>query len=105
MLMSIKELLLENAGGSIGLVTACGDKGRRFESRWRRYEASCKGIEPGLPMSFKDLSLKKSRIKVGANLATLTRSTLFLLEAEEKWWFSELSATTGLLNSINTVHS
>ena len=42
----IEQLNLEEMlGGSIGLVAACGDRGRRFESRWRRYEASCKGIE------------------------------------------------------------
>ena len=35
------------------------------------------------------------RLKVGANLATLTRSTLFLLEAVEKQGFSEFLSATG----------
>ena len=44
--------------------------------------------------------------QVGENLtAQNKRSTLFLREAEEKWGFSELSSTTGLLNSINTEDS
>ena len=72
------------------------------------YKASCKVTETELPISFKELSLNKCRIKVGANLATLSRRTLFLLEAEEKWQFSAenchfSSSTTGQLNSINTV--
>ena len=47
---------------------------RRFGYRWRLYKASCKGTELGLTMSAMELS-KCRRIKVGAYLAALTRST------------------------------